>query len=169
MVTRCAFLLLCVLSTLTWEHSGEEAYSSAFHRFKMLEGIWHGKSTKGWENTESYRVIAKGSAVLSVSEFTDSPDEAMASVITMDQNNLLLTHYCEAGNQPVLRATRVEENGRKVTFEFSGGTNIPTRDVGHMDRVVVYFEDEDHFSSQWSWYANGKQILFETIRYERKR
>ena len=157
-------VLFYCLSAITW--AGEDS-AAVFEQFKMLEGTWQGKSTKGWENRETYRVIAKGSAVLSTSEFMESPEEAMASVIVLDHGELFLTHYCEAGNQPVLRATRIEESGKKVTFEFSGGTNLPTRDTGHMDKVVLFFEDKNHFSSQWSWYANGKQTLFETIRYER--
>jgi hypothetical protein len=162
---KCLLMFLCCISISV----SADDYASVFDRFKKLEGVWHGSSTKGWENSETYRVIGKGSAVLSTSEFVDSPEEGMASVITMDRGDLLLTHYCEAKNQPILRATQIEENGKRITFEFAGGTNIPTRDVGHMDRVVWIFEDDDHFSSQWSWYANGKQTLFETVRYERKK
>jgi len=162
LVAFCLFLMADV-------GFGETNYTSIYEAFKKLEGRWHGSSTKGWQNRETFRVIARGSAILSTSEFIDSPEEAMASVIMLDGNTLLLTHYCEAGNQPVLRATSVEQNGKKVTFEFYGGTNLPTRDRGHMDKVVWSFEDPDHFSSQWSWYANGKQTVFETIRYERSK
>lgn len=43
------------------------------------------------------------------------------------------------------------------------------RDKGHMDKVVIRLVDDDHFTSQWTWYQAGKEQWLEEIRYERKK
>ena len=47
-----------------------EASRAMFERFKGLSGTWDGKSTRGWEETLKYEVIAGGSTVLETSGFT---------------------------------------------------------------------------------------------------
>ena len=51
-----------------------KAAKAAFERFKKLTGSWKGKSTKGWTDTNSYRVIAAGSVVMGTS-FDAHPNE----------------------------------------------------------------------------------------------
>lgn len=140
-----------------------------FERFKALAGRWEGRSTKGWTGTSNYSVIARGSVVMGLSEFTDAPGHGMATMIYMDGDRLLLTHYCEARNQPRLVATGVEEGGRVVVFTFLDGTNLASRDVGHMDKVIVHFPEDDHFTSRWTWYQNGQETWMEEITYTRLR
>ena len=132
-----------------------------FERFKAMSGTWEEKSSVGWQGRTEVRVIGRGSAVLSTSRFKEEPEEGMADVYYMDGDRLLLTHYCEAGNQPTLVAT--ESTGNRVRFTFDHGTNMASRDTGHMDEVVYVFHDSEHFTSQWSWYKNGKGSLFEEV------
>lgn len=139
---------------------------AAFARFKKLEGKWRGKSTKGWEEAVSFRTIAQGSVVVENS-FDAHPNETMMTMFHMDNERLVLTHYCVAGNQPRLAATEFEEDGRKITFTFLDGTNLPSRDKGHMDKAVFHFLDDNHFASQWTWYQDGKENWMEEIRLER--
>jgi hypothetical protein len=40
---------------------------AVFERIKKLEGTWQSKSTKGWEERQQFRLIAKGTAVVSQS------------------------------------------------------------------------------------------------------
>ena len=140
----------------------------AYEKFKALDGSWQGKSTKGWTERVSYRVIAGGSAVMEMS-FDAHPGEAMATMIHPDGEDLLLTHYCMAKNQPRLRATDFSEDGKTVTFTFMDATNLPSRDKGHMDKAVFVFEDADRFTCQWTWYQDGKETWMEEIRMERKK
>ena len=86
----------------------------------------------------------------------------------MDGDRLLLTHYCEAGNQPRLVASSIEDGARTVTFTFLDATNLPSRDHGHMDKAILRFLDDDHFSSRWTWYQDGEETWMEEIVYERK-
>ena len=140
---------------------------ATFERLKTLEGSWTARSTKGWSEELQLKVIAAGSAVLETSVDAHSGD-TMASVYHMDSDRLLLTHYCVARNQPRLEATSFEHDGRDVTFTFLDATNLPSRDRGHMDKVVFHFTDENHFSSQWTWFENGQEQWLELIAATRK-
>lgn len=141
---------------------------AAFERFKKLEGEWLGRSTKGWEEKVTYKVIAGGSAIHQ-SSFDAHPNETMITVFHLDGERLLLTHYCVAKNQPRLQATAFSEDGKQITFTFLDATNLPARDKGHMDKVVYRFVDDDHFSSQWTWYQDGKESWLEEIKLERRK
>lgn len=140
--------------------------AEAFQRFKKLEGKWKGRSTKGWEETIVFHTIAAGSVV--VEDSLDAhPKERMMTMFHLDGDRLMLTHYCVAKNQPRLVATSFADDGKTITFTFLDGGNIPTRDRGHMDKAVIRFVDDNHVTSQWTWYQNGKESWMEEIRLER--
>jgi hypothetical protein len=142
--------------------------AAAFERFKALAGTWIGRSTKGWEDEVAIDVIAGGSVVRNTS-FNAHPGETMLTLFHMDGDRLMLTHYCVARNQPRMVATRFEEEGRKVAFDFLDATNLPSPGVGHMHSSVFEFRDADHFTSRWTWFQDGSERWMEEIVYERKR
>lgn len=135
---------------------------AAFERFKALDGQWIGRSTKGWEERSTVRVIAGGSCVMQTS-FDAHPNETMVTMFHMDGPDLILTHYCVAKNQPRLKATKFGEDGMTVTFTFMDATNLPSRDAGHMDQAVFTLESPDRYTSQWTWYQNGQERWMERI------
>jgi hypothetical protein len=139
---------------------------AGFERFKALAGDWEGRSTKGWTERINYKPIAKESCVME-SSFDAHPKEAMVTMFYMDGPRLMLTHYCVARNQPRLRATEFGPDGRSITFTFQDATNLPSRDKGHMDKVVFKFVDDDHFTSQWTWYEKGRESWMEEIVHTR--
>lgn len=143
------------------------AARAAFDRFRSLAGTWKGKSTKGWEESTGYRVIAGESVVMGTS-FDAHPDETMITMIHLDGDRLLLTHYCVARNQPRLVATSVDEAKGEVLFEFLDATGISSRDQGHMDKVIWRFEGPDRFTSQWTWYQAGEESWMEEIVHMRE-
>ena len=100
-------------------------------------------------------------------DFRDTPEEAMAEVYYLDQGRLLLTHYCEARNQPTLVASAISEDGNTIEFTFLHGTGMPSRDTGHMDKMVLYLSGTDTYASQWTWYAKGKENWMERIESRR--
>ena len=139
----------------------------AFEQFKSLQGKWNGRSTKGWEEQVTYKTIAGESVVVGTS-FDAHPNETMLTLFHLDGDRLMLTHYCVAKNQPRLVATQFADDGKTITFEFLDGTNMPTRNRGHMDKVIFRFLDNDHVSSRWTWYQDGKERWMEEITLERK-
>lgn len=138
-----------------------------FARFKAMAGQWHAASTKGWTETNSYEIAAKGTAVINRSHFDGEANDGMVTTFYLDGDRLLLTHYCEAGNQPTLAATTIDESGARVVFRFVSGTNMQSRDIGHMDAVEFRFVDADHVRSRWSWYAKGQERWFEEVEQVR--
>lgn len=142
--------------------------ATVFEEMKRLAGTWIGRSTKGWEEEVTLKVIAGGS-VLVASSFDAHPGEEMLTTWYMDGDELQLRHYCIARNQPRLAATEISADGREITFTFKDATNLPSRDRGHMDKAVYRLEDEDSFSSQWTWYQDGRESWMEKIDYRRVR
>jgi len=69
--------------------------------------------------------------------------------------------------EPARFILEISDDGKSVTFTFLDGTGMASRDVGHMDKVRINFEDDNHFKSQWTFYANGKEKWMEAITYER--
>lgn len=141
---------------------------AVFETFRGLAGAWEGKSTKGWTEEVKIRVIAGGSVVV-MNSFDAHPGEEMLTTYYLDGDELQLKHYCIAMNQPRLAATSFSEDGREVTFTFKDATNLPSRNKGHMDKVVYRFIDGDHFTSRWTWYQDGKESWMEEIEYRRLR
>jgi hypothetical protein len=167
------FVLMALASgsaAVAQDRDGSAVARAAFERFKALAGEWDGRSTAGWSGVATYSVIGRGSAVLSSSTHSAHPgdDESMATVYHLDGDRLLLTHYCVAKNQPRLAATKIDEGGRRIEFTFLDGTNLPSRNAGHMDRAVFEFHDHTRFTSRWTWYQDGQEKWMEEIVYTRR-
>lgn len=144
------------------------ATEALFERFKSLAGQWQGKSSRGWTDRSTVKTIAAGSAVMWES-FDAHPGEEMVTLLHRDGERLLLTHYCVAKNQPRLRLTRVSEGGTVAEFTFLDATGMPDRNRGHMDSVVLRFQDDDRFTSRWTWYEDGESRWMEEIHCTRVR
>jgi hypothetical protein len=140
-----------------------------FARLKKLVGRWQARSTKGWTGGDLVRLISRGSVVIFESEFDDDADagRGMATLCYLDKGRLLLTHYCEAKNQPTLVATGQSPDGKTVLFTFLSGTGMTSREQGHMDKVLFTFVDDDSYRSQWTWYSAGTEKWLEEIEYHR--
>jgi hypothetical protein len=141
--------------------------ASAFERFQALAGTWRAESTRGWTEQVTFEVIAVGSVVMSTTTFRDAPDNKMVTMYSLDNGDLVTTHYCEARNQPHLMATQIDDDARTVEFTFQRGGNMVSRDQGHMDRAVFRFIDENEFTSRWTWYQDGAEDWMEEIHYQR--
>jgi hypothetical protein len=138
--------------------AAQSASKNSFDLMKSLTGNWEGKSNMG-EVKVSYRLTAGGSALMSEiqGEVAGKSDD-MISMIHMDGNRLLLTHYCEAGNQPRMQAT-ASPDGKTITFDFLDATNLTGSQPGHMQRVIFTFIDENHHIEEWHFAAPGKEMV----------
>jgi predicted enzyme related to lactoylglutathione lyase len=138
----------------------------AFERLCALAGSWEGRSSAGWTSRSELEVIARGSALLERTNFEAHPGETMLTLFHKDGSELVLTHYCVAGNQPRLVAREITPDG--LHFVFRDATNIASRDQGHMDEARFHFEGPDAFSSRWSFYQDGATSWMEEIHYRRR-
>jgi hypothetical protein len=134
-----------------------------FEKLKAMDGTWKGKSTKGWTDVATYEVAAKGTVVIERSHFEGEENDGMMTTFFLDGERLLMTHYCEARNQPTLVAATIDDADHSVLFRFSSGTNMASRDVGHMDSCRMRFVEAGRVQSQWTWYAKGKETWKENI------
>lgn len=122
---------------------------TAFETFKGFEGTWairSGQKTLPIEMT--YESGSKGSIV------TEQFGKEL-SVFYRDGQSLLMTHFCNNGNQPRLR---LRENTRPGAFEFQmfDITNLQSTDADHVERVVYRIIDDKTIALEIVWRKNGK-------------
>jgi hypothetical protein len=137
----------------------EPTSQKSFDLLKTLSGAWEGKNAQGQPVEVSYRVTAGGSALMSeimASEMKGHDD--MISMFHMDNDRLLLTHYCSTGSQPRMVAS-LSPDGKTVTFDFLDATNLATPTTGHMNRVILNLVDANHHTEEWRFIQDGKEIV----------
>jgi hypothetical protein len=128
----------------------------SFDKLKTLAGSWEG-TFEGKSMRITLRVTSMGNAVMHEMSGEGRPDDPI-SMFTVDGDRLLLTHYCDAGNQPRMVGT-VSPDGNTVTFNFLDATNLLSSQMGHMQRAVFTLIDADHHTEKWEFaMADGKSM-----------
>lgn len=129
--------------------------ASALEKLKALAGDWEEIEPKAGPKgavAESYRVTGAGSAV--VSTLASGTPYEMVSVYHRDGNDLVMTHYCAAQNQPRLRAKTL--TGNVLAMDYDGGTNVdPAKDM-HIHAVKIEFLGPDEIRETWIGWKDGK-------------
>src|SRR5260370_37831338 len=92
----------------------------------------------------------------------------MTTVYFLDGDQVKLTHYCMAGNQPTMKGSYAPET-KTITFDFVGATNLKTADDGHMHHAVYTLIDNDHFKTPWTFRKEQKDAFTEDVTYVRKK
>ena len=135
---------------------------STFERLQTLTGTWEGKSSQGDPLRVTFRQTSGGTAILS--ELTGKGED-MITMFHMDNNRVLMTHYCSAGNQPRMQAS-MSPDGKTITFTFIDAANLATPKAGHMAHMVLTIPDGDHHTEEWTFVMDGKEIKehFELMR-----
>jgi hypothetical protein len=152
LVRYAAVLFLVICATVALAESGARI---TFDALKALEGTWEGKNSQGQPLKVTFRETAGGSSLMS--EILGGGHENMVSMIHMDGDRLLMTHYCGAGNQPRMKAT-LAPDGKSVAFDFVDATNLASPEVGHMQHVVFAMPDADHHTEEWTFLDHGKEM-----------
>ena len=136
---------------------------AAFDKLKTLEGSWVGTitttptepSVNGMLVQVSMRVTSRGNAIAHELSLTGLPDHPL-TMFYVDEDRLLATHYCDAGNRPRLLG-KVSPDGKTLEFEFldlSGGEQY-----GHMHHAVFTFIDENHHTQEWTYMMPGDKPM----------
>lgn len=137
--------------------------AAAFARLKALVGEWESDSKAHM----SYELVAGGTALVERETMPDMPP--MVTVYYVDGNRLLLTHYCMAGNQPRMQARRIDAAAGEIDFDFLDATNLASPNAGHMHTAKMRLTDNNHFSSEWTYFENGQKKFGEFAKYTRVR
>jgi hypothetical protein len=138
----------------------------SFTQLKTLAGAWQGQVTldppqpemgNGTTLQVSLRVTSRGNALVHEMKAQGTPDDPARydhplTMLYLDGDRLLLTHYCDAGNRPRM-AARTSPDGNTVEFDFldvAGGTQH-----GHMHHAVFSIFDANHHIEEWTYMMPG--------------
>lgn len=167
---RRFLLSLVMLSLSTVAFSQSEAQKSdaqkSFDQMKNLAGSWQGPVSVNPPQHEmgngslmqvSLRVTSRGNALVHEMKDPSKPDDPVRydhplTMFYLDDNRLLLTHYCDAGNRPRMKA-RTSPDGKTVEFDFldiAGNTQY-----GHMQHAVFTAIDANHHVEDWTYMMPG--------------
>lgn len=150
----------------------------SFDQLKTLAGTWHAKVTMDppmkatGDNATvdvSLRVTSRGNALVhEMGEFKSQEDPTKydhpVTMFYLDNDRLLLTHYCDAGNRPRM-AARISPDGKTVEFDFldvAGNTQY-----GNMYHAVFTFIDANHHTEDWTFKLKGDKLMHGHMELER--
>ncbi len=150
--SRIALTLVLLAASVAVAQSDAK---KSFDQLRALQGTWTGKNAAGNVLTVDFRDTAGGSALLN--EIHGQGPENMVTMFNLDNDRLLMTHYCSAGNQPRMVAS-VSPDGKTFTFNFLDATNITPSQPGHMVKAVFTVVDANHHTEDWTFKAGDKEM-----------
>jgi hypothetical protein len=144
-------LLACGMLLLTQAGSTVMADSdAAFQAFKSLKGRWAIQSGgKTIATVMTYDVGSKDSIV------TEQFGKEL-TVIYRDGQDLQMTHFCNAGNQPRLRLKPSRSRGL-FEFEMFDITNLRSPNESHVQKIVYRIVDDKHLALEIVWRKGGSE------------
>jgi hypothetical protein len=152
---------------------GQSDGQKEFDQMKTLAGTWQGKITttpaEAMKNMQgmvvgvSLRTTSSGHALMHEVTAGGMKDDPI-TMLYVDGDRLLLTHYCDAGNRPRMVA-KSSPDGKTVEFDFLDLAG-PT-DHGHMDHAVFTFIDADHHTEDWTYMLPGDKPMRARFELER--
>ena len=156
MKPRRLALSIVLLSAVAFAQSDAQ---KAFDQLKTLTGSWQGTVTTTPAQPEAQgklvqvtlRATSMGNALLHEMKLEGRPDDPI-TMLYLDGDRLLLTHYCDAGNRPRMVA-KAGADGKTTEFDFldvAGGT-----EHGHMHHAVFTAIDANHHIEEWTYMAPG--------------
>jgi len=154
-----AFVLFAA-ATLVFAQSPAQ---KTFDQLQTLQGNWSGTNSQGMPVSVTFRETSGGSALMS--EIQAHGPESMISMFHLDNDRLMMTHYCAMGNQPRMVAA-ASPDGKTFKFTYLDATNLATPDAGHMQDAIFTLVDADHHTEEWIFNDHGKQHkeLFQLAR-----
>src|SRR6266403_4826963 len=149
-------VVLMSLSTVAFAQSDAQ---KSFDKIKTLAGSWEGHVTTVPQQAEvegqlmqvSLRVTSMGNALVHEMTGAGRPDDPI-TMLYLDGDRLLLTHYCDAGNRPRM-ACKMTPDGKTVEFDFldvAGSTQYR-----HMHHAVFTVIDANHHTEDWTYMTPG--------------
>lgn len=167
-------VVLVLMAAMAFAADTTAAQSDAqksFDTLKTLAGSWEGRVTtvppqpdiQGKLMQASLRVTSMGNAIVHEMSGAGRPDHPV-TMLYLDGDRLLLTHYCDAGNRPRMVA-RTSADGKTVEFDFldiAGGTQY-----GHMDHAVFTVIDANHHVEDWTYMEPGDKPVHAHFELQR--
>jgi hypothetical protein len=153
---RChRFLLLVVLTGLSTVGFAESDAQKSFTSLKTLAGSWQG-TYAGKPVQVSLRVTSMGNTLMHEMTMTGRSDDPV-TMLYLEGDRLLLTHYCDAGNRPRMTA-QMTPDGKAVEFNVVDVANFSTAQGGYMQHAIFTTLDQNHHSEDWTFLIEGKPV-----------
>jgi hypothetical protein len=154
---------------VTAVQGGQGSGAEAFEKLKALAGHWESTTPGPMKSTLDIELTSNGSTVMEqLHAQGKSGPVSMVTMYYLDGNQLKLTHYCMAGNQPTMRGT-YSPDAHTITFDFVSATNLKSPGDGHMDHAVYTLTDNDHLKMVWTFQKDQKDAATEEVEYVRAR
>jgi hypothetical protein len=132
--------------------SAQSDAQKAFEKLKTLAGSWQG-SVMGMSVQATIRVTSRGNAILHEMTSSGSPDNPI-TMIYVDGNRLLLTHYCDSGNRPRMEG-KISPDGNSVEFTLFDITGYTEK--GFMNRIAFTIVDANHHNEESTFMLPGNK------------
>lgn len=146
-----AVLIPALLAVSTPAFSQSDAQKS-FDKLKTLAGTWQA-TFDGKPMQATIRVTSMGNAI--VHEMAGDSPEHPVTMIYLEGDRLLMTHYCDVGNRPRFEG-KMSPDGKTLEFTLLDVGNLNSSQPGHMQHVVFAFVDANHHTEDWTFALNGK-------------
>ena len=140
---------------------------AAFEQLKSLAGTWRGHSDCQGAKTAKveYRVISGGSTVMET--LNPGTKMEMVSMYHLDrEGELVMTHYCSAGNQPQMEYDAKHSSAGTVVLKFDGGDVNPKKDM-HVHNGTIRILGKNKIESDWSAWKDGKEMMTSHMKLKR--
>ena len=144
---RSAGILLLLIHALS---SAAGTSETAFNRLQGLRGKWaiHSEG-KALSIEMTYDIGSKGSIV------TEQFGKEL-SVFYRDGQDVVMIHFCNAGNQPRLRLKQ-SSRADLLEFEMFDITNLKTPDADHVQRIIYKIVNENSIDLEIVWKQSKSQ------------
>src|SRR5579863_6130670 len=161
---KCLRLMLpaVMLLTLSVPVFAQSDAQKSFDTLKTLAGNWEGPVTLNPPQADmdpakpvrvSLRVTSRGNALVHEMQEAGTPLDPNkydhpVTMMYLDNGQLTLVHYCDAGNRPRMTA-KATPDGKTVEFAFEdlSGSN----ENGHMYHAVFTIIDANHHREDWTY------------------
>jgi hypothetical protein len=141
--------------------------NEAFEKLKALVGHWETDKSNMNKASLDLELTSGGTAVLEKFHMVENGNPVeMTTLYYLDGDQVKLTHYCMAGNQPTMKGSYAPET-KTITFDLVSISNLKSPDDGHMHHAVYTFIDNDHFKTTWTFRKEQKDAFTEDVIYVR--
>jgi hypothetical protein len=156
--TRNLSILFAALLVTAVTAPAAPGTNPAWEKMKSLVGEWEGTMDHGGQSMPvkvSYSLVSSETSIMERLSTPDGHD--MVTMYYPDGSRIMMTHYCSEGNQPRMRAEVPAGDVGSLAFAYVDATNLPSAEAEHMHKLVVRFQDADHFTQEWTHRKAGKE------------
>lgn len=156
--------------------ASELTAAQAFESLKALAGTWEG--TADGEGDEAaaeadatgkvvheFEVTASGHTLME--RMGPGTDYEMVNMYHLDGSDLVLTHYCSAGNQPRMKFNAAASSPDRLVFDFDGGTNLDAAPA-YIHSAEIRLDGKDRLDSAWKSRQGDQEAGAMTFHLKRR-